>query len=218
MNILLARHGETLWNREGRYQGRTDIPLSPEGEAQARALGERLAAFHIDRAVSSPLSRARRTAELALGSRAHLLQLDPALVEIAHGAWEGRLVDDIRTTDADRLAQWQSGPPSTLLAGVGGESLAHVHARAWPALERATAGLTDDQTLLLVAHDAVNRVLLAHIAGIPSEKIWSFHQAPATLNALRGPSPAQLQIILLNDPSHHLGPTALFAAPLHRAL
>ena len=66
-SILLARHGETAWNAEGRYQGQEDIPLSPVGEAQARALGERLRDVHIDRAVASPLTRALRTAELALG-------------------------------------------------------------------------------------------------------------------------------------------------------
>src|SRR5690606_9881051 len=62
MKILLARHGETQWNAEGRYQGQEDIALSPVGEAQARALGERLREVRIDRAVASPLSRARSTA------------------------------------------------------------------------------------------------------------------------------------------------------------
>src|SRR3546814_1273806 len=91
MKILLARHGETQWNAEGRYQGQEDIALSPVGEAQARALGERLREARIDRAVASPLSRARRTAELALGeSRAGMLARDPGLMEIAHGTWEGR--------------------------------------------------------------------------------------------------------------------------------
>ena len=77
MRILLARHGETPWNAEGRYQGQVDIPLSPIGEGQARALGARLAEVQVDRAIASPLSRARRTAEMALGdARASMLQLD----------------------------------------------------------------------------------------------------------------------------------------------
>ena len=57
MKILLARHGETAWNAEGRYQGQEDIPLSDVGEAQARSLGERLRHVHVDRAVASPLKR-----------------------------------------------------------------------------------------------------------------------------------------------------------------
>ena len=65
MKIILARHGETPWNAEGRYQGQEDIPLSPIGQAQARALGERLRDVRIDRAVASPLVRAVHTAQLA---------------------------------------------------------------------------------------------------------------------------------------------------------
>ena len=74
MNILLARHGETPWNAEGRYQGQVDIPLSEVGTGQAQALGRRLQDVQIDRAIASPLSRATRTAQLALGeARACLL-------------------------------------------------------------------------------------------------------------------------------------------------
>ena len=62
MKVLLARHGETPWNAEGRYQGQRDIALSPVGEDQARKLGQRLAGVDITRAVASPLTRARRTA------------------------------------------------------------------------------------------------------------------------------------------------------------
>ena len=71
MKILLARHGETPWNAEGRYQGQVDIPLSDIGIAQATALGRRLRDVRIDRAVASPLGRARQTAELALGAAHH---------------------------------------------------------------------------------------------------------------------------------------------------
>ena len=80
MRLLLARHGETAWNAEGRYQGQEDIPLSPVGEAQARALGVRLREVRIDRAVASPLARASRTAELALWQdRAATLRRDDGL-------------------------------------------------------------------------------------------------------------------------------------------
>ena len=89
MRILLARHGETPWNAEGRYQGQIDIPLSPVGEAQARALGERLHSLDITRAVASPLSRAQSTARAALGSaRESMLQTDADLQEFASRADE----------------------------------------------------------------------------------------------------------------------------------
>ncbi|MDV3255491.1 MAG: histidine phosphatase family protein [Lysobacter sp.] len=213
MRLLLARHGETPWNAEGRYQGQSDIALSPVGEAQARALGERLRGVPITRAVASPLGRARHTAELALGARHGLLTTDAGLMEIAHGTWEGLLAAEIRARDPDRLQAWRDTPHEVLMPG--GESLQHVFDRAWPALARAADGLGADDTLLVVAHDAVNRVLLCHVLGIPFARLWSFRQAPTTLNLLEGPDADRLEVVRLNDCSHH---TPLFGEAVHRAL
>ena len=213
MRILLARHGETPWNAEGRYQGQEDIALSPIGEAQARALGERLAGVEITRAVASPLTRARRTAELALGDRAGMLDTDVGLMEIAHGTWEGLLAAEIHDRDPDRLRAWRDTPHEVLMPE--GESLRHVLDRAWPALERATHGLGEADTLLVVAHDAVNRVLLCRVLGLPLAHLWRFRQAPTTLNLLEGPTVDRLDVVRLNDCAHH---TALFGEAVHRAL
>jgi len=214
MKIILARHGETPWNAEGRYQGQEDIALSPIGEAQARALGERLREVRIDRAVASPLARARRTAELALGeARVAMLATDPGLMEIAHGTWEGLLASEIHERDPQRLQAWRDAPHEVLMPE--GESLQHVFDRAWPALVRASEGLGKDDTLLVVAHDAVNRVILCHVLGIPLARLWTFRQAPTTLNLLEGPVADRLEVVRLNDCTHH---TALFGEAVHRAL
>lgn len=213
MRLLLARHGETAWNAEGRYQGQEDIPLSPVGLAQAQALGERLREVPITRAVASPLSRARQTAELALGARDLPLTLDPGLMEIAHGTWEGLLASEIRERDPELLRAWREAPHEVLMPE--GESLQHVLDRAWPALERACDGLGDHDTLLVVAHDAVNRVLLCRMLGIPLARLWGFRQAPTTLNLLEGPDLPRLEVVRLNDCTHH---TALFGEAVHRAL
>ncbi|MCC7248472.1 MAG: histidine phosphatase family protein [Lysobacter sp.] len=216
MKILLARHGETPWNAEGRYQGQEDIALSPVGEAQARALGARLADARIDRAVASPLTRAKTTAEFALGdARKSMLGTDAGLMEIAHGTWEGLLASEIRERDGERLQAWREAPDTVLMPGPGGESLQHVFDRAWPAFARAAEGLGADDTLLVVAHDAVNRVLLCRILGIPFAKLWTFRQAPTTLNLLEGPNVDALEVVRLNDCAHH---TALFGEAVHRAL
>ena len=213
MRVLLCRHGETPWNAEGRYQGQIDIPLSETGERQAAALGARLKDIPIAKAVASPLSRARRTAELALGTRAGMLTLEPGLLEIAHGAWEGKLAAEIAEEDGPRLKAWRQAPETVQMPG--GESLQQVLDRAWPAFTTACAGLGAEDTLLLVAHDAVNRVLLARILGLPLARIWSFRQAPATLNLLEGPDPTHLEVVRLNDASHVAG---LFGEVRHTAL
>ena len=216
MRILLARHGETRWNAEGRYQGQRDIPLSKGGEAQARRLGKRLREVPITRAVSSPLARARLTAELALGEdRAHALLLDDGLREIGHGDWEGLLASEIQERDPFRLTLWREEPERVVMPGEGGESLRMVSDRCWPAFANACAGLGPDDLLLVVAHDAVNRVLLCRILGLPLARLWSFRQAPTTLNLLEGPDAENLEVVRLNDSSHV---TSLFGEAVHRAL
>ena len=191
MRILLARHGETPWNAEGRYQGQEDIALS------------------------SPLQRARRTAELTLGAdRASLLQFDEGLQEIAHGSWEGLLASEIHARDPERLQAWREAPDTVLMPG-GGESLQQVFDRAWPAFVRAAENMGRGDTLLVVAHDAVNRVILCHVLGIPFSRLWTFRQAPTTLNLLEGDSVDALEVVRLNDCAHH---TPLFGEAVHRAL
>ncbi len=216
MHILLVRHGETAWNREGRYQGRTDVPLSPDGELQVRGLGVRLAHIPIARAISSPLLRAKRTAEAILTGRDNVeLELDPGLLEISHGEWEGKLSADVEAAHAEMIGIWRTRPDRDVPAGPGAETLGQVEARAWPVLERVTRNLGDNDTLLLAAHDAVNRVLLCRVLGLPLTRIWAFRQSPATLNVLSGPSLAELAVMRLND-AEHVAP--LLQESLHRAL
>lgn len=215
MNLLLVRHGETLWNREGRYQGRTDIPLSELGRAQVAALGVRLASLPIDLAVSSPLGRARTTAEAILAGRTVSLELDAGLVEISHGDWEGKLASEIELSHAEMFGVWRSRPDRHVPAGPNAETLGDVEARAWAVIERVTARLAGNQTALVTAHDAVNRVILCRVLGLSLTRVWTFRQASAALNVLSGPSLDTLQVVRLND-SDHSAP--LLADAPHRAL
>jgi broad specificity phosphatase PhoE len=96
MALWLVRHGETEWSLSGRHTGTTDIPLTPEGELQAKAIGHLLAGRRFDHVLSSPMARARRTAELAgLGDRA---QTSDDLREVDYGDFEGRTTDEIWRT------------------------------------------------------------------------------------------------------------------------
>lgn len=213
MNVLLVRHGETPWNREGRYQGRTDIPLSSEGRAQVQRLGDRLRDVSFAKAYASPLSRAKATAEAIVGTRP--LELDAGLLEISHGEWEGKLATEVELAHAEMFGVWRTAPGRETKAGPGAESLGDVEARAWPVLERLCSQLGPSDTGLIVAHDAVNRVLLCRVLGLPLERVWKFRQAPAALNVLAGPSLAELQVVRLNDSEHS---TPLLDASQHRAL
>ena len=214
MRILLARHGETQWNVEGRSQGQScDIPLSAVGQAQARALAQRLHGQEISKAVASPLLRARQTAELALGERAGQLTLDPRLMEISHGHWEGLLAEEIRARYPAEQKAWRETPEQVTLPG--GESFQDVDARAWPAFREACQGAGSEQVVLLVTHDAVCRALLCRILGLSLARVWAFRQAPTALNLLEGPDPEHLQIVRLNDAFHS---TPLFGEVVHRKL
>jgi probable phosphoglycerate mutase len=142
-----------------------------------------------------------------------MLTFDPGLMEIAHGEWEGLLAAEIRERDPDLMRAWREAPHEVLMPG--GESLQHVLDRAWPAFARATEGLGADDTLVVVAHDAVNRVLLCRVLGIPLSRLWGFRQAPTTINLLEGASVDALEVVRLNDCIHH---TAFFGEAVHRAL
>lgn len=214
MRIVLVRHGETAWNVEGRHQGRgCDIGLSATGQAQAGALANRLAGMAWTRVASSPLKRARETAEILLGGPDPRLILDPDLEEISHGAWEGLLASEVRQRWPEVQRDWRERPDEVRLPG--GETLAEVQARAWAALERLTQGLGATETLLVVTHDGVNRVLLCRVLGLPLARVWAFRQAPTALNLLEGPELDALALLRLND-SAHVAP--LFGEPVHRRI
>ena len=131
--IYLLRHGETVWNRAGRFQGHGDAPLTAEGVAQARAMGRRLAQEELGgaRLISSPLYRAWQSAVLvaeALSLDPHAIEFEPRLMEVGFGEWEGltreeikaRALDEWRARKAD---VWNHVPP-------GGESFAQAEVRA----------------------------------------------------------------------------------------
>ena len=118
--IYLARHGETAWSLTGQHTGRTDLPLTAQGEQNARRLGERLAGLQPARVVTSPLERARRTCELA--GFGPVANIDPDLVEWDYGAYEGKTPAEIRR-ERPGWEIFRDGCP-------GGESLAQVSVRA----------------------------------------------------------------------------------------
>ncbi|MFC4454619.1 histidine phosphatase family protein [Deinococcus sonorensis] len=158
MRLTLVRHGITTWNREGRWQGHTDTPLSPEGEAQARRLAVRLRHAHFDQVWSSDLQRAQQTAQLALPGRTP--QLDPRLREVHFGQYDGHTYAENRVHP--EFEQWQQD--SWTQAPPGGESLRAVgeRARAW------AEQLTDGQEVVAFTHGGTVRALTSLLLAWPT--------------------------------------------------
>jgi probable phosphoglycerate mutase len=154
--VVLLRHGETEWSRTGRHTGRTDIPLTDAGRERARAAGERLRGMTFARVLTSPLSRAVDTCDLAgFGAGAGR---EDALLEWDYGAYEGRTTPEIHE-ERPGWSLFTDGCP-------GGEDAGAVAARVDPLVRAAREGEGD---WLLVAHGHVLRVLAARWCGLPPQ-------------------------------------------------
>ncbi|MFE9923398.1 histidine phosphatase family protein [Streptomyces sp. NPDC005774] len=176
-DLLLARHGETEWSRSGRHTGRSDLSLTRDGEAQARALAPLFEGRSFTLVLTSPLARARRTAELA--GLADVLP-EPDLREWDYGGYEGVTTADIRRTRPD-WDLWSDGvPPGPEFPG---ESPGQVGERADRVLA-AVAGALDAGDVLLVAHGHLLRVLTARRLGLPPADGRLFRLETGTLSRL----------------------------------
>jgi broad specificity phosphatase PhoE len=155
-DLYLVRHGETAWSLSGQHTGKTDLPLTPRGEQQARGLEARLRGMQFEQVFSSPLQRARRTCELAgFGARA---KLDPELVEWNYGDYEGRTLAQIRSTRPG-WDIFRDGCP-------GGESVAQITARVDGVISRLRAL---GGNVLIFSSGHVLRVLTARWVESPAE-------------------------------------------------
>ena len=151
--IYIARHGETDWNREGRYQGQRESQLTDTGVAQARALAVALSQREdYVASISSPLARCVETARPLAERLGISVETDPDLIEIAHGTWEGRLRASIEREDPQAMRLWREHPERVQFEG--GESLAQVDARWRAFMERTEGGIA------IVTHDVIVRLAI----------------------------------------------------------
>ena len=169
--VYLVRHGETAWSLSGRATGRTDLPLTDKGERDAQALGARLKGSNFAQVLTSPLQRARRTAQLA-GFGASM-QTDDDLTEWDYGAYEGRRSADIRA-QRQGWRLFEDGCP-------GGKTLAAVGVRAERVIERIHALAGD---VLIFAHWDILRILAARWLGLPAGNARHFYLTTASLSIL----------------------------------
>jgi broad specificity phosphatase PhoE len=190
--IYIARHGETAWTLTGQHTGLTDLPLTPQGERNARALADRLTGLTFAKVFTSPLQRAGKTC--ALAGFGAVAEVDSDLVEWNYGEYEGLRSAEIRAKRPD----WQlfrDGCP-------GGESPAQVISRADNAMRRVRAVQGD---VLLFSSGHFIRMLAARWIGVePSVHSMSFLLSTASLSAVGYDGDVSRPVIRLWNDAHHV--------------
>ena len=168
--LWLLRHGDTEWASAGKHTGLTDIPLSPAGEAVARGRARDLDGHDFALVLSSPLSRARRTAELA---GVKIDAIDPNLIEWDYGAWEGLTTAQIREQLGD--PEWTVWDDIVRPGVTPGETTTEVGVRAQRVIDRCMPEILAGRDCLLVAHGHLLRMLAAVWLGLPARdgRLWA---------------------------------------------
>jgi broad specificity phosphatase PhoE len=167
MRVYVARHGETDWNYQGRYQGQRDeSSLTELGLRQAHALARALVESGAARVIASPLQRCVQTARPIAESLGAKLETDGRLLEIAHGTWEARLREEIERTDHSRMRAWMEAPQTVSFDG--GESLLDVD-RRWRAFADSLAG---DNDVVVVTHDVLVRLAILAATHRRTAELW----------------------------------------------
>ncbi|MFN9621898.1 MAG: histidine phosphatase family protein [Cyanobacteriota bacterium] len=203
--LLLVRHGETEWNREGRFQGQIDIPLNARGTSQARAARDFLAPVKLHRAYTSTMARPRQTAEVILEHHPGVpLTSTGGLVEIGHGRWEGCLEADIAATWPELLEAWKREPHTVTMPD--GETLQQVWDRSVATWRTIVRGLAPEETALVVAHDAVNKTILCDLLGLSPADIWMVKQGNGGVSVIDYPrGPDSRPVVSCLNLTGHLG-------------
>lgn len=196
--IYLLRHGQTAWNAEGRLQGRIDSPLSALGRAQAARLARALAHLPLAAVYSSPLSRARHTAEaIAVPHGLRVVTLD-SLREVGLGVWEGLTMAEIEARFGPVIEARRRDPVG--VTPEAGEAMPALAERGMRAV-REVVDRHPGGTVVMVAHGALNRVVLLSVLGAPLSSYWRIRQDNAAINIVEFDRD-RVRVVLINGTSH----------------
>jgi len=196
LNVYFLRHGQTSYNADNnRYCGRTDIPLTEKGMQQAAVVAEQMKGISLDAVYSSPLERAYRTAQIASGGKEVIK--DDRLIEADFGEWEGKTREEFVKENPALWNAW-SNDPATTKAGDTGETAQEIIDRVedfflW-ALQRHKDG-----NIMVVAHNGVNRLYLAHKLGMPLKNYRKLVQENSTVSLFQLDDNGDLTLVHLNS-------------------
>ncbi|WP_062429526.1 bifunctional RNase H/acid phosphatase [Herbidospora daliensis] len=196
--LVLLRHGQTALSVEKRFSGLGDPPLTELGESQAEKAAARLAGAKLDAIVSSPLGRARQTAEAVAQATGLRVHVDEDLRETDFGAWEGRTFAEIRDRWPHEMNAWLADPA---VAPPGGESFVAAGHRVQRARERILAG-HPGETVLVVSHVTPIKLLVRYALNAPPEALYRMHLDLACLSAIDYYSDGPSVLRVFNDTAH----------------
>ena len=201
VTTVLLRHGETALSAERRFAGRGDLPLTGLGEKQAAAAAARLAGRKVDAIVSSPLRRARQTADAVAAATGVPVSVEDGLMEVDFGEWEGLTFAEARERWPDELTAWLADPS---LAPPGGESFADAAARVGPALDRVLAA-HPAESVVVVSHVTPIKTVICRAMLAPPAAMFRFHLDLASLTEIDWFADGPVLLRSLNDTAHLAG-------------
>lgn len=198
VKVILIRHGETDWNREQIFRGRIDVALNEVGLAQAKAVGASLKDIQIDAIYSSPLGRAFETARIVGEDRNCEVKVEEGFIDIDFGRWQGLSHQKIKEEYKGLYETWLSKPQ--MVTFPEGESLKEVRTRSMKSLEKVIKN-HPGETLAIVSHRVLNKVLLCSILGLELSHFWYIRQDTCAINRFEYKD-KKYYLTLLNDTCH----------------
>ncbi|OGO01297.1 MAG: hypothetical protein A2Y72_01435 [Chloroflexi bacterium RBG_13_53_26] len=198
--LIIIRHGQTAWNEgEGeRLRGRADLELDGIGLRQARAAATRMALWRVTAVYSSPLKRAVTTAEILAESLRLKAQALEGLIDIDYGSWQGLSLKEAEANDPELYRLWLQRPHLTTFPG--GEGLEQVRERVTSAVE-ILVPRHPGQTVVLVSHKVVCKVLLCSLLGLDNSHFWQIQQGLCAISLVEIENDVPV-MLLLNDTCH----------------
>ena len=200
MRIILSRHGQVEGIDPPRFRGRMELVLTDLGRHQATALGAAVATQFKSAAIyTSPMQRCRDTGASIAQACGVPAQVQPGIDDFDYGEWQWKTHEEARTQFPRDFALWKQTPQ--WMSFPGGESLQAVALRTADALRQLLTRHAHD-TVVLVAHDSVNRVILLQALDLPLSAYWRIEQSPCCINELELSAGGHVSIARINDTSH----------------
>lgn len=201
MQLILIRHGETLWNKEKRVQGTSDIELSAVGVEQARKLALSLKDEAIASIYASPLKRARKTAEIINSFHGRTIEILESLTEMNMGDFEGLSFEELMARENDFLRRWVAEPSSVRMPN--GETLAELQHRAWTQIEKIIAR---EENALVVSHNFTIASILCRLKNISLSEFRHacVGNASKTIISIQN---SEARVVTMDDQSHLTTPS-----------